>query len=260
MMFFSYNYLGDIMNNVAMAFILTIFAGLSTMLGTIFIFLKKKNNKILISSLGFAAGVMITVSLTDLIPESYNLLKNIYPTFPRFIYILIFIVTGIILSMLIDKYLPENKNNNGLYRVGIISMLAIILHNIPEGIATFMATNSDIKLGVSLAIAIALHNIPEGISISIPIYYATKSRGSALLYTFISGISEIFGALITYLFLSNFINDRIMGFLFSIIAGVMMHISIYELIPTSLSYKNNKLTYLFILIGSLFMLINHFVF
>lgn len=250
------------MDNVYYSFILTIMAGFSTMIGTIFVFFKKKNTKILISSLGFAAGVMITVSLTDLIPESYNLLKNIYLIFPRIMYILIFIVTGIILSMMIDKYLPENNNTNnkGLYRVGIISMLAIILHNIPEGIATFMAANTNVKLGISLAIAIALHNIPEGISISIPIYYSTKSRGKALLYTFISGISEVFGALLTYLFLSNFINDRIMGFLFSIIAGIMIHISIYELIPTSLSYKNNKSTYIFILIGSLFMIINHFIF
>lgn len=250
------------MDNVSMAFILTTLAGLSTMIGTIFVFLKKKNDKVLISSLGFASGVMITVSITDLIPESYSLLKNIFPIFPRIMYILIFIVAGIILSMMFDKYIPENKNvsNKSLYRVGIISMLAIILHNVPEGIATFMATNSDVKLGISLAIAIALHNIPEGISISIPIFYSTKSRGKALFYTFISGISEVLGALLTYLFLSNFINDRIMGFLFSLIAGIMIQISIYELIPTSLSYKNNKLTYLFILIGSLFMIISHFIF
>lgn len=250
------------MNNVSIAFILTILAGFSTMIGTIFVFIKKNNENILISSLGFAAGVMIMVSFTDLIPESYSLLKNVYSTFPRILYILIFIVIGIIISMIIDKYLPDNhkSTNKGLYRVGIISMLAIILHNIPEGIATFMATNSNVTLGISLAIAIALHNIPEGISISVPIYYSTKSRGKALFYTFISGISEPFGALITYIFLSNFINDRIMGFLFSLIAGIMLQISIYELIPTSLSYKNKKLTYLFLIIGSLFMLINHFIF
>lgn len=250
------------MNNITIAFILTILAGFSTMIGSIFVFFKNKNHKILISSLGFAAGVMITVSFTDLISESYILLSNEFTLFPRIIYILIFIITGIILSMLIDKYLPENNqaSNKNLYRVGIISMLAIILHNVPEGIATFMAANTNITLGISLAIAIALHNIPEGISISVPIYYATKSRGKALLYTFISGMSEVFGALITYLFLSNFINNRIMGFLFSLIAGIMIQISIYELIPTSLSYKNKKLTYLFILIGSLFMLINHFIF
>ena len=150
--------------------------------------------------------------------------------------------------------------SNNLYRVGIISMLAIIVHNIPEGIATFMATNSSVKLGLSLAIAIALHNIPEGISISIPIYHATKSRGKALLYTFISGISELFGAIITYIFLSNFINNTVLGFLFSIIAGIMIQISIYELIPTSYSYKNKKLFILFITIGVVFMIINSFIF
>jgi len=123
-----------------------------------------------------------------------------------------------------------------------------------------MATNSNINLGISLAIAIAFHNIPEGISISIPIYYSTKSRFKALFYTFISGISEPFGALLTYLFLNKFINDRIMGFLFSFIAGIMIHIALYELIPTSKKYNNLKITYLFFIIGVVFMLINHFIF
>lgn len=247
------------MNNVLYGFILTIFAGLSTMLGTVLVFFKSKNEKIIIKSLGFAAGVMITVSITDLIPESFYLLANIFPLFPVILYILIFIVIGIIISMLIDKYLPENSTDN-LYKVGIISMLAIILHNIPEGIATFMASNTDIKLGLSLAIAIALHNIPEGISISIPIYYSTKSRRKALLYTFISGISEPFGALITYLFLKPFVSDKIMGFLFSMIAGIMIQIAIYELIPTAKKYNDKKKLYIWFIIGSLFMIISHFIF
>ncbi len=249
------------MNNVSMGFILTILAGLSTMLGTIFIFIKKRNDNIIIGSLSFAAGVMLTISITDLIPESYSLLISLFPKFPAIIYMLIFVVSGILFSMLIDKYIPtSNTNNSNLYRVGIISMLAIIIHNVPEGIATFMATNSDVMLGISLAIAIALHNIPEGISISIPIYYATNSKFKALLYTFISGISEPIGALITYLFLSNFINDRIMGFLFGIIAGIMIHISLYELLPTAKSYNKLSITYIFFILGVILMLINHFAF
>jgi len=249
------------MSNVTMGFILTILAGLSTMIGTFIIFLKKQNDNIIVASLSFAAGVMLCVSITDLIPESYNMLSLEYPLFLTILYIMIFVVIGIIFSMMIDKYLPEVKetNHNGLYRVGLISMLAIILHNLPEGIATFMATTSDMSLGISLAIAIALHNIPEGISISVPLFYATKSRFKALFYTFISGISEPIGALLTYLFLSNFINDRIMGFLFSFIAGIMAHIAIYELLPTSKKYKNNKLSYLFFSIGICFMLITHFI-
>lgn len=248
------------MNNVNMGFILTILAGLSTMLGTIFIFIKKKSVNIIIASLSFAAGVMLTVSITDLIPESYGLLITLFPKFPAIIYMLIFVVSGILFSILIDKYIPTKSSDNNLYRVGIISMLAIIIHNLPEGIATFMATNSNVMLGISLAIAIALHNIPEGISISIPIYYATNSKFKALFYTFISGISEPFGALLTYLFLSNFINDRIMGFLFGIIAGIMIHISLYELLPTAKSYHKRGVVYLFFLIGIIFMTINHFIF
>ena len=226
------------------------------MLGTIFIF-KKKNENMIIASLAFASGVMFTVSITDLIPESYSMLINIFPKFPAILYVLIFIVSGIILSMIIDKYIPTDNN---LYRVGVFAMLAIVIHNIPEGIATFMATNVNVMLGISLTIAIALHNIPEGISISIPIYYATNSKFKAIFYTFISAIFEPFGALITYLFLSNYINDRIMGFLFGIIAGIMIHISMYELLPTSKKYNNLKITYLFFILGVILMLINHFVF
>ena len=248
------------MSGVTYSFLITTLAGLSTMIGSIIIFYKKKTNNIITASLAFASGVMMCVSITDLVPESINLLNENFYIIPTILISLIFIVIGIILSMTIDKYLPENKNNGSLYRVGIISMLAIILHNVPEGIATFMASNTNLSLGISLAIAIALHNIPEGISISVPIYYATNSRLKALGYTFLSGMSELVGAIITYLFLSKLINPIFMGMLFSIIAGIMMHISVYELIPTSLNYNNKKLTIISFILGVGVMLLNHFLF
>lgn len=248
------------MNQVTYAFLITTLAGLSTMIGSLLIFYKKKTDNIITTSLAFASGVMMCVSITDLIPESISSLKTSFYVIPSILISLIFIVIGIIISISIDKYLPENKdNNNKLYRVGIISMLAIILHNIPEGIATFMASTTDISLGISLAIAIALHNIPEGISISIPIYYATNSRIKALSYTFLSGMSELVGAIITYLFLSKLINPIFMGMLFSVIAGIMMHIALFELIPTSLNYKNKKLVIFSFLSGVGVMLISHFI-
>ena len=238
------------MNNTFYAFLLTILAGLSTMLGTIFIFIKKKDtNKIVLSSLAFAAGVMICVSITDLIPESINLLRDNI----SFLGILL----GIIISMLIDYYLPDKpsiSSDKKLYKVGFISMIAIILHNIPEGIATFVATNSDITLGISLAIAIAMHNIPEGISISVPIYYSTNNKKKALLYTGVSALSEPFGAFLAYIFLKNIMNDLILGILFSLIAGIMLQISFCELLPTARRYNNTKYLIIFFLIGVLFML------
>lgn len=247
------------------AFLLTTIAGLSTMVGTIFIFIKIKNTEnIIISALSFAAGVMVCVSITDLIPSSINEISFTFKLFPTYIIMLIFLVIGIIISMTIDKYLPTNniyiKDNKGLYKVGIISMLAIILHNIPEGIATYMASDVNIKVGISLTLAIAMHNIPEGISISIPIYYSTRSKIKAVVYTFISALSEPLGAIITYLFLQKYINNTIMGFLYAIIAGIMIHISLYELIPSAKKYNKKTRTKISFLIGIFFMLINHLIF
>ena len=240
------------------AFILTTLAGLSTLLGTIPIFIKTKKN-IIISSLSFAAGVMITVSIIDLIPESINYLNKTFNITPTILISSISFTIGIILSMTIDENI--NKNREGeLYKIGIISMLAIILHNIPEGIATYLSGEYNLKLGISLTIAIALHNIPEGISIAIPIYYGTKSRGKALLYTLFSALSEPLGALLAYLFISKIINNNIMGILMSLIAGIMIQISIYELIPTSLKYKNKKQTIIYIIIGIIFMTASHIIF
>lgn len=248
--------------DIAYSFFITSFAGLSTMIGTLIIFFKNKNqNKIITASLSFAAGVMICVSLLDLIPESIELLTHTFKNFVSIIIFMIFFCIGVITSMTIDRYMPESKQHESkLFRVGLISMLAIVIHNIPEGIATFMASNMDKSLGISLAVAIAMHNIPEGISITVPIYYSTKSKKKSFLYTFISAISEPFGALIAFLFLKNFVNDIFMGILFSLIAGIMIHISLYELLPTSKKYNEIKITILFFIIGIIFMGVNVLIF
>lgn len=238
-------------------FIITIVAGLSTLLGFLFVYLPKTSNKILISSLAFASGVMFLISIYDLLPASFILISNTYHIIFTFLICSIFIVTGIIISITIDKYLPDSSyNNSSLYRVGIISMIAIIIHNIPEGIATFLTSLDNIKLGITLAIALALHNIPEGICVAVPIYYSTKSKKISFLYTLLSGMSEFIGALIAYIFLTRFINDLFMGCLYSIIAGIMLHISIYELLPISLKYKNYLRTTIYFIIGLIFMFIS----
>ena len=149
--------------------------------------------------------------------------------------------------------------DKSLFKVGIISMIAIILHNIPEGIATFVATNSSVSLGITLALAIAMHNIPEGISISVPLYYSTGSKKRAIMYTLISALSEPFGALLAYLFLKDIMNDIILGILFSIIAGIMLQISFCELIPTTKKYNNKKTAIIFFILGVIFMLLKFII-
>ena len=191
-------------------------------------------------------------------PEYMNVITdNIFETISTAAALLVTIVV----SFSIDKYLPQDTFNYGkLYHVGIISCLAIIMHNIPEGILTYLTSTADFRLGITLALAIALHNIPEGISISVPIYYSTGSRKRALFYTFISGISEPFGAVLAALFLAPFVNATIMGILYAFIAGIMIHISIYELLNESCSYNKIFLTILSFIFGSIFMLFGHFMF
>ena len=238
------------------SFIITSIAGFSTLLGLIPCFIKNNSKeKIIAASLSFSAGVMLTISQLSLIPESLNLFIWKFKLFPATIILAIFIVLGIIFSMKIDQKIEKIITNNSLYKLGIISVIALMLHNIPEGITTFVSSNMDTKLGLILAISIALHNIPEGISIAIPIYYSTNKMSKAFIYTLISGFSELLGAVLAALFLTNYINSFILAIILALTAGIMIHISIYELIPNALSYNKNKVTITFFIIGSLIMLL-----
>lgn len=221
-------------------------AGISTLVGYLFIYIKADKNKVISKSLSFASGVMLTLSLVDLIPTSINYLKMDNRSL---LYTLLFFFIGIILCLIINTKI---KDNDVLYKTGIISMIGIMIHNIPEGIVTYILSTVDMKLGLIFAIAIILHNIPEGISISVPIYYSKKSKKKAFLYTMISGLSEPLGALLSMIFLYKYISNFLIAILFSLIAGLMSYISIFELMKTSFKYDKNKI---YILYGSLFILI-----
>ena len=252
-------------NQSLISLILSLLAGLSTVFGAFIVFFSKSKNKHLITfALSFAAGVMITISFTDLYPTAQETLIKNEGKFYGVIYSLLFMIIGILIAFFIDNFIPDvdKKNsivptNNNLYRVGFVSMIAIILHNFPEGIATFVSGYQNTTLGISIALAIALHNIPEGISIAMPIYYATGSKVKAFKYTFISGIAEPIGALLAFLFLKPFINDIILGIIFAITAGIMLYISFQELIPEAREYGYNKLYIFSLTLGICIIPISH---
>ncbi len=234
------------MNIVFFSFLVTFIAGLSTLLGLIPIYFKIKNINILISlSLAFAAGVMLSVSINSLLIESFNLTNNLLS-------VILFVLIGILISKIINKILKNIDNK--LYKLGIMNSIALMIHNIPEGILTFSTTTININLGLQLALSIIFHNIPEGISISVPIYYSTNSKKKAWFYTIISGFSEFLGALLTYIFMYRYINDSFIGIILALTTGIMIYISLVELVPNSLSYKQKKITYISFIIGYIFML------
>ncbi|MBU1220700.1 zinc transporter ZupT [Myxococcota bacterium] len=240
-------------HQVLNAFLLTLFAGLSTGIGSaIAFFSKSTNKKFLSAALGFSAGVMIFISFVEMYPMAKTMIaKSFSPKKAEMITIVVF-VGGMILSALIDLVVPEAENphearnlpgeagsedeKRALMRLGLLSAVAIAIHNFPEGIATFAAAYSSPTLGVSIAVAVAIHNIPEGIAVSVPIYYATGSKKKAFWYSFMSGLAEPLGAIVAFFTLRAFFSDLVMGYLFAAVAGIMVFISLDELIPTAKKY------------------------
>lgn len=247
------------LSNVIIAFGLTLFAGLSTGIGSALALVTKKTNKRVLSmALGFSAGVMIFVSLVEIFPEGRKLITNIAGEGRGFFFATLSFFSGMIITALIDKVIPECGNpheihmvENGnaacghtknLFRMGIFAAVAIAIHNFPEGLVTFTSTLKDPFVGITIAIAIAIHNIPEGIAVSMPIFYATKSRKKAFGYSFLSGLAEPLGAIIGFLFLSAIFNDLVCGVLLAAVAGIMVFISLDELLPSAQRYGKHHLS------------------
>lgn len=247
--------------NLLLAFSLTLIAGLATGIGSLLaLFTSTTNTKFLSVALGFSAGVMIYVSMIeifvkakDALTEAMGVVWGNWMTVGGFF-------AGMFLIALIDKFIPhktnpheakkveemkqpeENVQKQGLLRMGTFTALAIAIHNFPEGIATFTSALQDPKLGIAITFAIAIHNIPEGIAVSVPVYYATGDRKKAFQFSFLSGLAEPVGALIAYMILMPFLNDIIFGILFAAVAGIMVFISVDELLPAAKKYDETHLS------------------
>lgn len=249
-------------DNIILAFSLTLLAGLATCIGSaIAFFAKRTNTNFLSVALGFSAGVMIYVSFVEILAKAKDSLvaamgnvQGQWMTTGAFF-------SGIFLAALIDKLVPsvenphemheveeinrevyeEENRNRRLMNTGLVSALAIAFHNFPEGLATFAAALQEPTLGISIAVAIAIHNIPEGIAVSVPVYYATGSKKKAFWYSFLSGVAEPVGALVGYFIFRQFFSDTVFGLLFACVAGIMVFISLDELLPSAEKYGKHHL-------------------
>ncbi len=263
------------LETVLFAFALTLFAGLATGIGSLLAFYTKKTNKkFLATALGFSAGVMIYVSFVEIFPKAEEALREVYSDKIAMIITVLAFFGGVLLTAIIDKFVPSaanphevrsvedlrQKENDNLMRVGLFSALAIAIHNFPEGLATFASALQDPKLGISIAIAVAIHNVPEGIAVSVPIYHATGDKRKAFLYSFGSGLSEPVGAIIGFVFLRQVFSPTIFGILFAAVAGMMVYISLDELLPTAEKYGEHHLAIYGLISGMAVMAISLILF
>lgn len=264
------------MGVITIAFGLTLFAGLSTGIGSVMALMAKKTNTRFLSiALGFSAGVMIYVSMIDIFGKAREALTDaLGEKTGSWVNVAAFF-GGMLFIALIDRLIPSGENphevkrvetmneqpqKSKLMRMGTFAAMAIAIHNFPEGIATFTAAIKDPNLGIAIAAAIAIHNIPEGIAVSVPVYYATGSKKKAFRLSFLSGLSEPVGALLGYLILMPFFNDVVFGVLFAAVAGIMVFISLDELLPTAREYGEPHLSIYGLVAGMVVMAISLLLF
>lgn len=254
-------------DQVLVAFGLTLFAGLSTGIGSaIALVAKRTNYALLAGSLGLSAGVMLYISFMELLGTSISSLSEIYGTHTGQIYAVLAFFAGMLFTLFLDFLVPEVENphevhaleemntdpksrDQRLLRVGLMSALIIGIHNFPEGMVTFLTGLRDTSIAIPIAIAIAIHNIPEGITVSVPIYFATGNRKKAFWLSFLSGLSEPIGALIGYLLLAPFLTPTLLGILNAVIAGIMVFISLDELLPAADKYGKHHHAIIGLVIG-----------
>jgi ZIP family zinc transporter len=260
--------------NVGIALLLPVLAGLSTTIGSVLgLFARKPGPRMMSLSLGFAAGVMILISFTELLPHGVEIVGYFWGYMAFF--------GGMAAMFAIDLLIPHHyiaekqdrrvrapeagrrrwrrraaRQEHGssaqedrLFRTAVLIALGVTIHNFPEGIATFAGALHNSRLGVAIALAIALHNIPEGLAISMPVYAATGSRAKAFLWSFLSGIAEPIGAGVAALFLLPFLSEALLSLVLAAVAGVMVFISLDELIPVAVSFGEQHLSILGIGLG-----------
>ena len=259
------------MNGTLTALLLTLIAGAATGIGGALVLFKKKlSSNTLAASLGLSAGVMVFISLAELFPEAQKEIASLGSIKYGEAWTLLAFFAGMGIIMLIDFLVPDYENPHeasglsletktaatgmldqagnakALHRLGLMSAMAIAIHNFPEGIATFIGALNDPQMGAGITFAIAIHNIPEGIAVAIPIYYATKSKGKALLYATLSGFSELIGAMICIAVTAIFgvelsAGGPVFPLILAAVSGIMIYISLDELLPTAEKYGKHHI-------------------
>jgi ZIP family zinc transporter len=239
------------------ALALSAFAGLSTTIGSVIgIFVRKPGPRFLTFTLGFSAGVMILVSFVELLPRGIEELG--------FLWGLVAFFGGMGVMFLIDALIPHSYKaetpadgaageRGKLMRTGVLVALGIGIHNLPEGLAAFAGALKDPNLGLAIAVAIAIHNIPEGLAVSAPIYAATGSRSKAFWWSFLSGVAEPVGAGLAALILMPFLSSALLGAVLAAVAGIMVFISVDELVPASKRYGHDHLAIIGVIVGMVVM-------
>ena len=246
----------NIQSEVFTAFLITFVAGAATAIGAAMTFAIKRNDfKLFALGMSFSAGVMIYLSFMDIMPIAMRMMRDGNAAVagigekPAQLFASAMFFAGVLVAACIDYFIPEHvehemidknssasKRRRNAGRVGIITAIALGVHNFPEGLSVFVTSMENVALGLSVGIAIMLHNIPEGVSVALPIYNATGNKKKAFWTATLSGLAEPAGAIAAYFILVPYLTPVGVGAAMAVTAGIMIFIPLDELLPMAKEY------------------------
>ena len=243
-----------------MALIMTLVVGLFILLGGLIIIFTKNNKKVVDFAISLGFGVLASLVIFELIPESIELLETKFSVLVTIILMLVLIFLGIGILKLLDHFVPDHDTHDkdNLMHVGVMTSIALFIHNFLEGMTVYTAFNSSFNLGIMLALGVALHNIPLGMSIT-SFFYKKKSKGRAITMALIVSLATFFGGLVALIFSGTFLSDVSLGIILAITLGMIIYIVIFELLPHIMNNKDKKMTIIGVLLGIIVLMISIFL-
>lgn len=241
--------------------VLTLVLGFFIIIGAFLMHIFENKERFLVISLSMAFGVMASLIFLELLPESFEIFNEKYSSIISIAMILIFSIIGFLILKILDKFIPDHEDDDeaNLIHVGIVSSIAIILHNIIEGMAIYNTFNTSINLGILLSIGVGLHNIPLGMVLSSIFYKSLSNKKKSNVIIFLISTSTFVGGLIMCIFNNVFKNEFIIGLLLSITVGMLVYINIIEILPKLIKSKDKKMIITSIIVGILILFVSVFL-
>lgn len=242
-----------------MNLLITLIVGLSTLVGSIIVITTNNSKKIVDFSVSLGFGVIIALIILGIFPESLELIQSKCNSITALIIIILLTILGIIILKILDKFIPDHDahNKKNLIHVGLITSLALFIHNYLEGMAVYTSLNTSFDFGIMLALGVALHNIPLGMSITSFLY--NEGTKKALIYSLFVSLATFIGGLTLIIFNNLIINEFIRGLILSITLGMLVYIIIFELLPHILKSKNKLKSISGIIVGIIIFSISKFL-
>ena len=245
-----------------MALLCTVIAGVFILVGAIIAFITKKNEKFVQFSISMALGVMVMLVCVELLPESQELIGSYVNNYLKGLLIIVFVILGIVMLKVLDMFIPdheikESKSEN-LYHIGVVSSVALILHNLIEGMAIYSSAETSLDMGLMITLGVGLHNIPMGMVIATTLSSSDNSKSKNILTVLLIALSTLIGGIIM-MFLSKYITDLLLGILLCLTLGMLIYIIVFELLGEIIESKDKKTSLMGVIFGIIVFLFSFFL-